>query len=156
MTNLVLFLHVLGAIVAVGPSATYGIWIRRTERVEPQAAPHVLRTVRWIDRRLVTPAFAAQAVTGILLIRLEHVAFWRAHWLVAGVAIYAAVMAGAIAVVGPLARRRLDLAERGGPNGPDDVRLAYEAVGRRLRPILGVVAVATLAIVYLMVAKPSL
>ena len=155
-TSLVLFLHVLGAIVAVGPSATYGIWIGRTERLEPASTPHVLRTVRWIDRRLVTPAYGMQALTGVLLIGLEGIDVWHTGWLVAGVVIYVVVMILAVAFVGPLSRARLALAERGGPNGPEDVRRAYEATGLRLRRILAPVAIATLAIVYLMVVKPSL
>lgn len=152
--SVVLFLHVLGAIAGVGPPLTYGVWIVRTERLRPEATAWILLTVRWVDRHLATPALLAQAVTGGLLVWLGRWDFFRTAWLLLGAGIYVAVVVAAVALVGPLSRRRLQLAERA-PYDPG-AKEEYGAVSRRLRPILAVVSVATLSIVYLMVGKPAL
>lgn len=154
--DLFLFLHVMGAIAGVGPSLTYGMWVARTQRLAPEATAWVLRMVHVIDRRLATPALAAQAVTGTALIVLERWRLAHARWLDVGIGLYVVVMVAALALVGPLARRRLALAERGGRQGPPEVAAEFEAASRRLRPLLGVVSILTVAILYLMIVKPSL
>jgi len=66
--TLLLVLHVLGAVVALGFSLSYGPWIRRGEAHGPSERAFALRTVSWIDRRITTPAYVAQLVTGLLLV----------------------------------------------------------------------------------------
>lgn len=153
---LVLFLHVTGAIAGVGPSLTYGMWTSVAERGEVGPEASVLAMIRRIDRHLATPALLSQAATGGVLVWLEGLRFWRTAWLVSGVAVYVLVMVVAVALVGPWSRRRLALAERGGRGGPPEVAGAYEAMSRRLRPLIGAVALLTLVILYLMIAKPAL
>lgn len=62
--DLFLFLHVLGAIAAVGPTFTYAMWAARAEGTKPDVRAFVLETVSWVDGHLATPAFMIQAVTG--------------------------------------------------------------------------------------------
>jgi hypothetical protein len=65
--ELFLFLHVTGAVTALGPSLTYSLW-RRREAAAPETRAFVLRGISWIDRRVATPSFAMQAVTGAALV----------------------------------------------------------------------------------------
>lgn len=155
-SHLLLFLHVTGAIVGVGPSLTYGMWVSVAERGEVGPPAAVLAMIRRIDRHVATPALLSQAATGGVLVWLEGLRFWRTAWLVSGVGIYVVVIVVAVAVVGPWSRRRLALAERGGRAGSPEVAAAYEAATRRVRPAVGVAAALTLVILYLMIAKPAL
>jgi hypothetical protein len=66
--QLFLFLHIFGAVAAVGPTLTYAVWITRGERQGPDMRAFAVRGTSWVDAHLATPAFMAQAVTGGFLI----------------------------------------------------------------------------------------
>jgi uncharacterized membrane protein len=117
----------------------------------------VLRTVAWVDGHLATPAYVAQAFTGIALIVLEKISFLHTAWLLGGVAIYAMIAIGAPVVYVPMVRKQLALAEQleASPGDPDR-RAAYTEASARARGFgLGIVAL-TVVIVFLMVVKPTL
>src|SRR2546421_747824 len=87
-----LFLHVMGAIAALGPTLTYRIWTSLAEKADAGTRAFVLRSIAVLDSRLPTPAFVAQAVTGVFLIWLRGWSFFSTGWLVVGVAIYIAMV----------------------------------------------------------------
>ena len=151
------FLHVLGAITAVGPTLTYGLWLAQGDRAGPQMRAFVLRTTSWVDRHLATPSFVLQAFTGMALVLLLRISFFDTHWLLAGVAIYVVTVVFAMVVYAPTVRRQNDLADRVAAD-PNDAASAseYEAVARRARTFGILTIVLTLAIVFFMVVKPSL
>lgn len=155
--HLFLFLHVLGAIAAVGPTLTYGLLAFLGERHGPAHRAFALDAIGWIDRHLATPAFILQAGTGSALIFLARWRFLQTAWLLTGVAIYALVALIAVTVYAPLVRRQRALAHELAAH-PDDPTLAdrYREVARRSRNLGLLVAVLTLGIVYFMVAKPTL
>jgi len=152
----VLFLHVLGAVTALGPTLTYGLWARRAERAGGDVRAFTLRTISWVDRRLATPSYVAQLVTGLVLVRLLRLDLLGTPWLLASLALYAGVVVFAMALYAPTFRRQRDLAERlAGDDDPAAAREYREVAARATR--YGLVAVAlTLAILILMVVKPAL
>ena len=92
-----LVLHVLGAIIALGFSLSYGLWVRRGEADGVQGRAFALRTISWIDRRVTTPAFIAQLITGLLLVATLDWDLLRRAWLEVSLAIY--VLLTALAIV---------------------------------------------------------
>ena len=152
-----LFLHIFGAIAAVGPTLTYGLWNAQAERADPGVRAFVLRTVSWVDNHLATPAFIVQAFTGIALVLLLRLRFWHTAWLVTGVAIYVVTAIFAITVYAPVVRRQIDLAERvaADPTAAD-LRTEYAAVAARARAMGITAGVLTVAILYFMIVKPTL
>jgi uncharacterized membrane protein len=66
--SFLLVLHVLGAVVALGFSLSYGLWVRRGEADGIHGRAFALRTISWIDRHVTTPAFVSLLVTGLLLV----------------------------------------------------------------------------------------
>jgi uncharacterized membrane protein len=151
------FLHVLGAIAALGPTLTYGLWRWRAESVGREHLAFVLRTVGWVDGHLATPAYVAQAVTGTILIFLERIRFLHAAWLLAGVVIYAVIALGAPLVYVPIVKAQLDLADRL-ERDPQNEQLitSYSQTSARSRRIGLAIVGLTIVIVYLMVQKPAL
>jgi uncharacterized membrane protein len=151
------FLHVLGAIAAVGPTLTYGLLAFLGERRGPAHRAFALDAIGWIDRHLATPAFVVQAGTGTALIFLARWRFLQTAWLLLGVAIYALVALLAVTVYAPLVRRQRALAHTLAAR-PTDPGLAsrYAEAARRSRALGVLVVVLTLAILYLMVVKPPL
>ncbi len=150
------FLHVLGAITAVGPTLTYGLWLSQGDRAGLETRAFVLRTTSWVDRHLATPSFMLQAVTGIALMLLLRISLFDTHWLLAGVVVYVVTAVFAIVIYAPTVRRQIALAD-GVAAAPNDATLAseYAAVARRARTFGIVAIVLTVTIVYFMIVKPS-
>lgn len=139
--------HVLLAVIALGGSLTFPIWRRRAELAPDQLA-FTLRGIRWIDRRVVIPAYALQLVTGVALALAGGIPL-TAGWLVASVALYAGAMAIGIAVLGPAGRRQLALVDSG-----DTATAEYRRLDRLTRRAELVAVAAVVAIAGLMVLKP--
>lgn len=155
--SLLLVLHVLGAVVALGFSLSYGFWIRRAEVDGPGERAFALRTVSWIDRRITTPAYVAQLVTGLLLVASLDWDLLRAAWLELSLGIYAALIVLAIAVYAPSFRRQRELAERiAAGKAEGNGESAYAAAASTARAWGVVVTTMTLVILALMVWKPTL
>jgi uncharacterized membrane protein len=152
-----LFLHVMGAIAALGPTLTYGLWVSLAERSDASTRAFTLRSISWIDGHLPTPAYMAQAVTGVFLIGLEGWAFWQTGWLVVGVSIYAALVVVAVRLYAPAFRRQRTLAEAIAADPSDATFATAYASAARTSTIEGaIVTVLTILVVFLMVWKPDL
>lgn len=152
--RLFLFLHVLGAVVALGFSLTYGLWIARGDAGGGERRAFALRTISWIDRRITTPAYVAQLVSGVVLLLLIDASLLRAAWLELSLGLYALIVVLAMTAYAPAYRRQADLAERLAAGEVDEIEYA-EAASRATK--LGVtVTVLTVAILFLMVWKPAL
>jgi len=152
-----LFLHVFGAIAAVGPTLTYGLWNARAERIDPATRAFVLKTVSWVDNHLATPAFIVQAATGTALFLLLRLRFWHTAWLLTGVATYIVTVIFAITAYAPVVRRQIALADEVAAH-PNDAALQAEYAGVAARSrVMGITAgVLTMAILYFMIVKPTL
>ncbi|MGZ5212262.1 MAG: DUF2269 family protein [Actinomycetota bacterium] len=154
LRSLLLVLHVLGAVVALGFSLSYAPWIRRGDVEGPEERAFALRTVSWIDRRITTPAYALQLVTGLLLVATLDWDLLRAAWLELSLGLYVALILLAITVYAPAFRRQRALAERiaAGEGGESE----YAAAASTARAWGVVVTAMTLTILVLMVWKPAL
>lgn len=144
--SILLLVHVLAAIIAVGANLTYAIWFRAAGRDRDRLI-FVIRTVRLLDNRIANPAYIVVLITGIGMVLAGAYSF-TTGWILAAIAIYVAVAVIGIVLFGPALRRQLDESER------DPASEAYEAAARR-STWLGVLTTAlVLVIVVLMVTKP--
>lgn len=154
MQTFLLVLHVLGAVVALGFSLSYGLWVRRGEADGVQGRAFALRTVSWIDRRITTPAFIAQLVTGLLLAATIDWDLLRRAWLEVSLGIYVLLTVLAMTVYAPSFRRQREIAERIAAGEADES--GYASAASKATTWGAVVTVLTLVIVVLMVWKPAL
>jgi uncharacterized membrane protein len=153
MLRLVLVLHVLGAVVALGFSLSYGIWTSLADAAGAVERTFALKTISWIDRRLTTPAYVLQAITGVLLLALTDWSRLKQSWLEISIGLYVLLTVLAMTRFAPLHRHQTALAERvvaGDASEADYRPVADQALRWGL-----VVTLMTLAIVVLMVTKPS-
>jgi uncharacterized membrane protein len=142
------FLHVLLAVVAVGFNASYGIWMARAAR-EPEHELHVLRGIKILDDRFANPAYTLLLVTGISMVLVGHLSF-ATFWIATALALYGILLVVAVVVYTPTLRRQIAVLEAQGPAADEFRRLSQR--GR----IVGIfLAVVVIAIVFLMVTKPS-
>jgi uncharacterized membrane protein len=154
MRTFVLVLHILGAIVALGFSLTYGLWTARGELAGRTERSFALRTISWVDQRFTTPAYIAQVVTGLLLVALIDWSLLSESWLAISIGLYVAVTVLAITMFAPAHRRQSLLADRiAAGEAVDDAE--YRAAAGTAQRWGAVVTVLTVLIVVLMITKPT-
>jgi len=147
-TLLLKLVHVLAAIVAVGSNVTYSFWLARAGRDRDRLV-WTLNGIRRLDRLVANPAYVVLLITGVLMIASGWFTF-QTSWIVAALVLYVAAVVVGIALYAPAIRRQLAEAER------DPSTAAYAAAARRSN-LLGILTlVIVVAIVALMVLKPSL
>jgi uncharacterized membrane protein len=156
--SLLLFTHVLGAIIAFGPTFSSPI-IGRLGAQERAHANFAMRVSRELARVQILPLAIVQGFTGLGLIITASYDVTQAAWLLVAIVLYLIAIGYAIFVQTPLAKRIIALttpppgAAPSGPpaGGPPPELLAMITRIKRGGMLLIVLVV---AIVYLMVTKP--
>lgn len=144
--TILLLVHVVAAIVAVGANLTYAIWFRAAGTDQDRLI-FVIRTVRMIDSRIANPAYIVLLITGILMV-LGGAFSFTTGWILAAIGLYIATAIIGIAAFSPAIRRQLAEAEK-------DVNSdAYRAAASRSTMFGLITTVLVLLIVVLMVTKP--
>lgn len=151
---IMLFLHVLGAIVAFGPgfaAMVVGPMVAR----EPQYANFYARSQVLAGRRLVTPVSISLAITGVAMILLRG---WPAltgdkHWLEAGILLYVVAVVVAMAIQAPAGRKLVELTAQPPAPGAGPSPELLKTAGR-VRTGGIVLSALVVAITFLMIAKP--
>ncbi len=154
MRTFVLVLHILGAIVALGFSLSYGLWTARGSVAGPTERSFALRTISWVDRRFTTPAYVVQLITGLLLVSLIDWALLKESWLAISLGIYAVVTVLAMTAFAPAHRRQSELAARIAA-GETSVQTEYDTAASKAQTWGIVVTSLTVVVVVLMVTKPT-
>jgi uncharacterized membrane protein len=92
-----LFLHILAAIVAFGPTFAFGL-IGAQVGKEPIHAAFGVHIMDLIERRMTIPFALSLPVSGTGLIFTAHVDLWQSEWLLIaiGVYLYAIIFATAV------------------------------------------------------------
>jgi len=114
-----LFLHVLAALIAIGPNFAYAT-IRGMGRREPVHANFATRVSHEISARLVYPVGLVIPITGIAMILVVGIdltsrVFW---WLDLAIVLYAGVYLYSFFVQRKIVERIIELTSVNVPNGP--------------------------------------
>ena len=147
--TVVKFVHILMAIIAVGFNASYGIWLGRAAR-NPEHESYVLRGIKVLDDRFANPAYGLLLVTGLWMVAISPFEL-ATFWIVAALVLYGLVILLGAAIYTPTLRKQIAALEAEGP-----ASVNYRALSRRGSIAGIVVAVLVVAIVFLMVTKPTL
>lgn len=142
------FLHVTFAIVAVGFNASYGIWLARAAR-QPEHQTHVLRGVTVLDR-IANLGYALLLVTGLIMVATSPFEL-TTFWIALALALYALAIVIGLVVYTPTLRKQIQTLGAEGPDSAEFVRLS-----NRGRVVGILLAIDVLVIVFLMVTKPTL
>lgn len=150
--TVLLVLHILGAIVGIGPTYAYGVIGSMMPTAGPGAVT-LMEVMVKIEKVLVNPvAIFLQPVTGVLLIieTSRDKNFFKSEWLVIAIAVYIVIMILSYGVMGPGLHKMIALAKGGQAQTPEFAELAKTQ--QKVGPILGVLGI---VIVVLMVWKPG-
>ena len=147
---IVKFLHVLLAIIAVGFNATYGVWLARVAKEPVPTQSFVLHGIKRLDDWFANPAYVLLAVTGLVMVFIGDLRL-NTFWIAGGLVLWAIAVALGFFVYTPMLRNQIHALETVGPQSEDYAR--YAANARFVGIVLAVIVV---AIVFLMVTKPTL
>jgi uncharacterized membrane protein len=150
------FLHVMGAILAFGPTFAFSFMGAMAAR-EPQHANFSARQSALISNRLVYPLSILQGITGLLIIWAASYPVMSTPWLLIAIALYLFALIYGLTVQRTALKRLIELSSTplppGTPPGPPPPELIATAQRvRRGGMILGPIIV---IIVFLMVVKPT-
>ena len=151
----ILFLHVMGAILAFGPTYAFSI-IGAMGGKEPQHANFGVRVTAQIGSKLVYPLAILQGVTGLALIWVGNIPLMSRPWLLLGIVIYLIAITFALTVQRNALHHIIELTSgpppAGSPPGPPPGLMETVTKVQRGGMFLGL---AILVIVFLMVVKPG-
>ncbi len=151
-----IFIHVLSAIVAFGPTFSFGVYGAQGGR-EPQHANFMARASHHVSDRVVLPVALSMPISGLLIVLAAGINLLGTHWLLLAIALYIVAIGYSLLVQRPATLRLVALtsdAPRGGgaSAGPPPAVLEAVAKIRRGGMLLGILVV---VIVALMVVKPA-
>ena len=142
------FIHIFSAIVAVGSNITYGVWNARASG-DPSHTGFALKGIKFLDDRIANPAYGVLLLTGLIMMFAGSFGFKL--WIIIALVLFAAVVVLGVAFYSPLLKNQIRLVDAGETASPEYARLA--ALGARFGPGLGIIVV---VILVMMVFKPSL
>ena len=146
--QVLLSLHILTALVAVGATVSYFFWLRRAV-LAPESRSFTLETIRLLERRMVMPAYVIVLLTGLGLIDRAGWA-WSTPWLELSLLLFI-VLLGLLGIHARVIKGQIALAEDGSADSAD-----YDKAHARGRILLALKVVVVIVMVYLMVFKPAL
>jgi len=151
-----LFLHVMGAIIAFGPAFSAFPIIGSMAGKEPQHANFAARINEAITKTRVIPLAIFQGVTGLVLIYLTGLNPFSQLWLGLGIVLYVIALTYALAVQASTGRRIVELTSAPPPPGATGPSPELMAAVKRAQQGGMILGILILAIVILMVTKPTL
>ena len=149
-----LFLHVMGAILAFGPTFAYSIMGAMAGR-EPQHANFNARQIAAINKGLVYPLAIVQPITGVLVYSSAPTGEFNAGlWLVLGIVLYAVAFTLSLTIMRSALHHLVELTAAPPPAGsppPPEI----PATGRLIQRGGMFVGLLVVGIVFLMVVQPG-
>lgn len=147
-----LLLHVLGAIIAFGPTFSSPVVATLVAR-EPQYANFFARSQLLLARRLIVPVSLSMGVTGALMILVAGIDLSRTLWLGIAIVLYVVALVFATFVQAPNGAKLVELTASPSPGGPSP---ELKATAARVRQGGMLLMVLVVAIATLMVVKPTI
>jgi uncharacterized membrane protein len=148
--ELLKFVHILMAILAVGFNASYAIWLRRAARA-PEHEAFAMRGIKLLDDRYANPAYGVLLLTGLTMVLTTRGLHLTTFWILLALILFAVIVVLGAAIYTPTLRKQIAELEAEGARTP-----RYQALARRSTVTGIVLAVIVVGIVFLMVTKPTL
>lgn len=146
--NILKFLHILLAIAAVGFNVSYAIWIQRAARA-PEHLAFTLRGIKFLDDYIANPAYIGLFLTGLAMVLTVPFPL-TTFWISAAIALWFMLLIGGFGFYTPTLRNQIKALETQGVNSA-----AYQQFNQRGTIVGIILAVITIAIIFLMVFKPN-
>ena len=152
-----LFLHVLGAIVAFGPTFAFP-FIGAMGRAEPQHGNFAVRVSETLGHRLVYPIGITLPITGAAMILVRGInpldrPFW---WLGLAIVLYVIAYGYSYFFQSKLVARVIEITSTPPPPGASGPPPELPPIAARIQRGAMVMTILLLTIIFLMVVKPTI
>jgi uncharacterized membrane protein len=124
---LFLFLHVLSAIIAFGPTFAFPLIAAAGQR-NPQHAAFAAEISLLLEDKLVIPFVISMAVTGVLMIIVGPVDLFQ-PWLLIGIVVYLVAVAYSVMIQTPASRQMAQLLAAVPAHSPGPGAVVADAAG---------------------------
>jgi uncharacterized membrane protein len=151
-----LFLHVMGAIIAFGPTFSVYPIAATMGRAEPQHLNFVARVNGAIFQTRAVPLAIFQGITGLALVWLTGFNPFSQLWLGVGIVLYLIALGYALGVQAPTGRRIAELTAQPPPPGASGPPPELLAAAKRSKQGSLFLQILLVVIVILMVTKPTI
>lgn len=146
--DILMYVQIVLLIVATGANGTYAIWLQRGI-ANQDVLPFVLKGIKFIDDRMVRPAYVLLLITGIGLFLTAEDS--QSAWTLLAVILWFVILVLGFAGYSPTLRKQIALAESAGADSNEYKSAAWRGT------FIGIVAgLIVLFIIYLMVFQPLL
>lgn len=151
--KIVLFLHILAVVVAIGPTFGYGILFSVLPKY-PRAAPALIEGMRRVDRYLVNPGLVILLIAGIVLM-VDSSSIWDGSnfFIVWGFIAIIALFGVQHGFFGPRMAQLQEIADRDLQAG-DSFSAEFEASSRLIAQVGAAAGLLVVLTVFFMVYKP--
>ncbi|MGH7728515.1 MAG: DUF2269 family protein [Vulcanimicrobiaceae bacterium] len=146
--HVLVFVHVLSAIVAVGYNATYAVWFARGGMQREHLA-FALRGIKFMDDFVANPAYFVLLLSGAALVHLSGRP-WNELWIELALALWLVLIVAAYGAYTPALSNQIRVLAAAGPDAA-----AYKAADARQTVVGIALVVVALAVVGLMVFRPG-
>jgi uncharacterized membrane protein len=153
-----LFLHILAAVVAFGPTFAFGL-IGAQVGKEPMHAAFGVHIMDLIERRMTIPFALSLPVSGTGLILTAHVDLWQSEWLLISIGVYLFALTFATTVQTRNSARLVTILRSMPPGPPPEGASGpppeVAALTKKLQMGGAILTVAVLVILLLMIWRPG-
>lgn len=160
MREVLVFLHVAGAVVLMGELLFASLWLRAamSKGGSPAILRYTLATMTWTSKSFALPAILVNLLAGLALLHFAGVHLRSAIWVWISLLLYVVVTGMWHGMLIPMRKRMLARLEAGGGDGAAGSGAAAEtlAMAGRWVSASGVVLGMLFAILLLMTWKPTL
>jgi uncharacterized membrane protein len=152
-----LFLHVLAAVVAFGPTFSFSL-IGAMAGKEPQHANFATRITQTVSDRVVIPIALTMPITGagIILVNGINLAAPQYRWLGVAIVVYIVIFSYSVFVQRPTVQRLVEVTSAPPPAGASGPPPEVPAIVRRIQRGGMFTGAGVVLILFLMVVKPGL
>ncbi len=153
--NIVLFLHITGAVVGLGALFLLPVFLRMGRQVDRGQLPLVHRVQSWFAQRVITPALTLVLFAGVYM-AIDGPYDFGEPFVGAGLLIIVVILGLGGAYLAPRERRLLELVERdvaGAGGGAAAVSGEYLTVSRQVERVIWINAGLAVLAIFLMVTK---
>ena len=140
------WLHILGAIIGLGASFTYPLWLKVAKR-QPANTSFIVHGIESVEK-VANLGYAVVLITGIAMVLVAGIPF-TTSWLLTALILFASIGVVVGVLYLPAQKAQAALADR--PESPE-----YLAAEERTTRILVAVILLVVAIEFLMTVKPRL
>jgi hypothetical protein len=149
MYQILKFIHVFAAIIAVGFNFSYIVWLVKG-KMEKEHLLFSLRGIKLMDDRVANPCYGLALITGFAMSYIAGYNILTVPWILYPLILFAIMGILAFGFYSPTLKKQIKIVEECGGDSPE-----YKAIEKRQMFVGGILFVLAISVIAIMVIKPS-